>query len=212
MSHNEEEEQRKAWQHFFLPGPLRLAVEMLIAVLLLVVINFATFESNFLHNDPRELTFTSYVSELFVKLLTVVSESYIATQVIIFILWAVVGMLVYILGFRLLQAVYGVSSSMNEGFSYVKTEKTKGIFHWLNTLHNFFLKVITNSLSITLFSAAGFLAFAFAVQRVQIGLNEAFPENILPLGLGILATIIGIRLVAMGMCLVMPRFARWYLA
>ena len=212
MSHNDEEEQKKAWRHFFIPGPLRLSVEILIAVVLLAVINFATFESNFLHSDPRQLTFTSFITELFIKLLTIISESYIATQVIIFILWAIVGMLVYILGFRLLQAVYGVSSSMSEGFSYIKTEKTQGIFHWFNTLHNFFLKVVTNSLSITLFSSAGFLAFAFAVQQVQIGLNEAFPNNLLPLGLGIAATVLGIRLVAMGMCLVMPRFARWYLA
>ena len=212
MSHNDEEEQKKAWRHFFIPGPLRLSVEILIAVMLLAVINFATFESNFLHNDPRQLTFTSFITELFIKLLTIISESYIATQVIIFILWAIVGMLVYILGFRLLQAVYGVSSSMSEGFSYIKTEKTQGIFHWFNTLHNFFLKLITNSLSITLFSSAGFLAFAFAVQQVQIGLNEALPNNLLPLGLGIVATVLGIRLVAMGMCLVMPRFARWYLA
>lgn len=212
MSHNEDEEQKKAWRHFFVPGPLRLSVEILIAVLLLGVINFATFESNFLYSDPRQLTFTSFITELFIKLLTIISESYIATQVIIFMLWAIVGMLVYILGFRLLQAIYGVSSSMSEGFSYVKNEKTQGIFHWLNTLHNFFLKVVTNSLSITLFSSAGFLAFAFAVQQVQIGLKEAVPDNLIPLGLGIAATVLGIRLVAMGMCLVMPRFARWYLA
>ncbi len=212
MSHNQDDEQKRTWRHFFLPGTLRLSVEIIVALLLVVLINFATFENNYLSNVTGDITFASYVAMTLTHLLTVISQSAVATQTIIFILWAIVGMLVYILGFRLVQAIYGVSSSMSEGLGYIKTEKSQGIFHWFNTLHNFFLKVITNSLSITLFSFAGFLAFAFAVGQVQKGLRETGTDIIVPLGLGIIATIVGIRLLVMGMCLVMPRFARWYLA
>ncbi len=211
MSHSEDEVQKIAWRHFFLPDLLHLSVEALLAAILLVVVNFTAFENNLLQGYPRELTFTSYVSVLLTNLLTTISQSSIATQVIIFALWAVVGMLVYILGFRFLQAVYGLTSSVNEGLGYMKTEKSQGVIHWFNTLHNFFLRTVINSLSIGLFSFAGFLTFAFAAQQVQIGLNEVSPNNILPLGLGLLGTIVGIRLIAMGICLVMPRFARWYL-
>ncbi len=212
MSHNEDDQQKRTWQHFFLPGTLRLFIEIAVALALVVAINFATFESNFLYGITGNITFSSYVSLLLIQLLTMISQSPIATQIIIFALWAIVGMLVYIVGFRIIQAIYGVSSSMSEGFSYIKAEKSQGVLRWFNTLHNFFLRLITHLLSIILFGLAGFLAFAFAVQQMRKGLGETGLETIIPLGLGITATIIGVRLLVMGACLIMPRFARWYLA
>ncbi len=57
-----------------------------------------------------------------------------------------------------------------------------------------------------------FLALAFASQQIQIGLQASWPYSFIPLILSFLAMVVGVRLTVIGVCILVPRFARWYLA
>lgn len=212
MSHNEDEKQEKALKHLFVPSLIKFLLEALVAAILLVVINFAAFESSLLKGYPNDLIFTSYSASLLDIFLTIISQVSFMGQLIVFVIWAVVGMLIYIVVFRIIQTVYGISSSVNTGLNYVKTEHTHGIIHWLSTLHNFFLLSLARFISLILLSVATFLAFVFASQQIKIGLEQVWPVNFITLGLALIATFVGVRLIVIGVCLTMPRFARWYLA
>lgn len=212
MSHNEDEHQKKLWQHLFFPPVLNFSLESLVAVLVLVVLNFAALQDSILHNYPKNLTFTAYSSEVWDTFLTALSRFSISGDIIVFVVWGIIGMLVYISVYRLIALVGGTSHSLEKGYRFVKREGSRGVARWFGTLYGLFTRLIVGFISIGLFVMTGFLIFSFAPHQFQLGLREILPYNILSLALCVGATILGIRLAVIGICLSVDRFARWYLA
>lgn len=212
MSYNEDEHQKKLWQHLFFPPVLNFSFEVLIAVLLLVVLNFAALQDSILHNYPKNLTFTAYSSGLWDTFLTALSRFSISGDIIVFVVWGVIGMLAYISVYRLIEFINGTSHSLEKGYRFVKREGSQGVSRWLGTLYGFFTRLIVGVISLGLFVMASFLVFIFATHQFQLGLREVLPYNVASLALCVSATILGIRLVVIGICLSVDRFARWYLA
>ncbi len=211
MSYSEEKRRSPLLRLLFPPG-IVLVLESFISAFLLVIINFTTLETSFFQGYPKDLTFTTYSIELLNSLLATISQFQLAGQIIIFITWVIIGMLTYILLFQLIQLVAGVSSSVNQGVGYIKTEHSHGIVRWFSSLHNFFLNLIIVSISSLLFGSAIFLAFAFATHNVQLAFTEQLPGTVLLLILSYVATLIGVRLLMIGLCLMTPRLARWYIS
>jgi hypothetical protein len=210
MSYNQEELRNKDLHRLFIPSLLGGFLECLVASLLLVIINFAALEGYLLQRYPKDLTFTSYSSELLNNFLANLSHFYLSGQLIIFVAWAMVGMVGYIIIMRLFRAISGLSTSVHRGVSYIKVDHSHGLVRWLGSLHNFFLKLLIFCIGTVLFVSAIFLIYVYAAHQVQVGFIKTWPLNILPFGLSLLATIAGVRLVVIAACLTMPRFARWY--
>ncbi len=212
MSVNTTTHQNIMARHFFVPNLLNFFLEILVAVVVLTLLNFLTFEKFLLHGYPANLTPSSYGVVFLDNFLSFMSSFQLSGDILIFVLWAVIGMLVYLFCFRLFQIVYGVSSSLGQGFRYIKDTPDSGLKLWLNSLHDFFLKVTTYGISFGLLVVAVFFIFTLATWQVHQALTQHWPSSTLALTASLVLTIIGIRLVVMTICLLLPRFARWYLA
>lgn len=194
----------------YVPSLLSFSLECFISAILLVVINFTTFENSFFRDYPHDLTFSSYSTHVLDNLLAYISQFSLSGQIIIFLMWIFVGMFVYVLLFRLFHIIYSVSRSVNQGVGYIKTEHSHGIVHWFSSLHNFFFTALIILLSFALFGSAIFLAFVFAAQNIQSALTQQWPHNAISFGLSYIATVVGVRLLMIGVCVLLPRFRRWY--
>lgn len=212
MASNQDETRRSTVRHLFLPGTLAFSTEIATASLALIMLNFASFEHAFFHTESGDTSFVSYSGRLFYRFLEAASQLQLVSQVIIFIMWAVAGMLVYLLLYRALQAIYGVSSSLRQGIGYVKTSHSKGLMYWFDSLYNFFISAVTILIGVVAFFGGIFLVFGIASQQMRNGLSTMWPDNLVLFIFTLLAVVVGVRLAIIGICILIPRFARWYLA
>jgi hypothetical protein len=131
-------------------------------------------------------------------------------QILLFVLWAMVGALLYILVFRFLQAAFGVKRSVGTGVRFMRQEHTKGLLHWLASLHDFFLASIIFIMGTATLLFGSLICFGVASQELRDGLAAAFPASMWHLLLSVVAAVLSVRLIALGLSLLSSRFRNWY--
>lgn len=210
-SHNEFDNQQLKLRHVFFPGTYGLVSESIIAVLSLIVFNATWLSDQLLaKNLGTEDPLRSW-PQLAGRMIDSVAHYHIAQQILLFSMWAVVGALIYILGFRLLQMGLGVSHSVGEGVQYVRQDHQRGVLRWLGSLHDFFIKLLIVILGAAALLVGSVICFGIASQELSNALAEAFPTNLESFVLSILAAVVSVRIIVFGITLLSPRFRRWYI-
>jgi hypothetical protein len=210
FSYNETKHHQLELRHIFFPSAYGFVTEVVIAVLSLIVFNVSQlndrlFDKNFGTFDPFSLW-----SQILKQLLDNAGQHHIVQQAFLFGLWAVVGALIYILIFRLIQIFFGVKQSVGSGVRYVRTDHANGLLRWLASLHNFFLKMLVYILGALAIFTGAVICFGIASQELNNGLAATFPGNVGILLLSVIGAIISVRLIVLGISLLSRRFRDWY--
>lgn len=210
LSYNETKDRQLKLRHIFLPSTYGFISEAVIGIVALVVFNVSTLSNqliskNFDNADPLPVW-----NRLFKNALEGLQSHSGVQQVLLFLLWAFVGALLYILVFRILQIAFGVKHSVGTGLRFVRQDHSRGIFYWLASLHDFFVAAI-----IFIFGAGAILfgsviCFGIASQELRIGLTGTFPTSMEALFLSFAAAILSVRLITLGLSLLSSRFRNWY--
>lgn len=211
MSYNQDAQNSLKLKHLFLPNAAVLSGEIIFALIALFTLNINNIGSKFTNQNDNTSP-VAFSGQLLDKMWGALNDSYAFQQISLFILWALAGMFAYILIFRLIQIISGVSYSVKNGFQYVKTDSSRGFFRWLDSLHDFFIKLLITISGILLFGYGAFACFGLASQQFETGLAQSYPAYIAPLLISVLSAIIGIRVIMAGLCLLSRRFRNFYYA
>ncbi len=210
FSYNEITSRRLELRHIFFPSAYGLVAEIVIALTALTVFNLQALTDQLLSRnignvDPLPLW------EVRMRQFLDGTQHYQAVErVLLFAAWALFGALMYILIFRLLQAAFGVKSSVGLGVSFVRENSVGGIFYWLASLHDFFIKLIIIVLGGGAFAFGVILCFGIAIQELRNGLAGSFPGSLWLYLLSLVAAVLSVRLIGLGLSLLWPRFREWY--
>lgn len=208
-SYNESQLRQVRLRHIFFPGTYGLVGEVIVALLALVLFNVSQFSSQLLGGDlnatPLSIWFRP-LQHIFSKL----DHYYIAQRLTLFVVWSIVGILVYILIFRFLQILMGVRRSVSTGVALVHQDPERGFGRWLASLHNFFTKTLVTLIGVVTIASGALVCFGIASQELRNGLLGSFPGNIWPLLLSLVGALISVRVVALGLSLASQRFRNWY--
>jgi hypothetical protein len=214
LSYNEQHTRLWAVRHVFFPSSYGLVAEIIVGGMALVLFNLSTLSNELFSRDlgskggdPLEGW-----DALFTKVLNSGQSHDVVQKILLFLLWAVAGALLYVLVFRLAQLFFGAKTSLSTGMQLVRQEHAVGLLHWLATLHDFFLKLTIIVLGSAAVIAGVLLCFGIASQELQIGLARSFPSNLWPLVLSLFAAALSVRCVALGISLLSARFRSWYTA
>lgn len=183
--------------------------ELSLAALFMLLIGLA-FAGNQLQATAPESDPVSYVSETVNQGWLLLNQFHIAQQVMIFLMWAVFGMLVYVVLFRIFQLIYGTVYQLIKGVEYVHKEHAQGAVKWLGSLQEIVLKTviwITGSFAMFIGIVVG---FSYARTLLRVAVSESLPDNLVYFAGAFLATFISLRLVMVGLCFLLPSFRRWY--
>lgn len=214
LSYNEQQTRQLELRHIFFPSAYGLVSEITVGIVALILFNLNSISH---HLFGRELSGTSgdplhAPGSLVTHRLDSVLHGNAIQAFVLFIVWAVVGALIYVLLFRLAQLLFGAKSSLGTGLHYVREAHTDGLIRWLATLHDFFVKAILFILGAAAVSGGALLCFGIASQELRNGLVNGFPGNMWQFVLSLLAAILSVRFVALGISLLSARFRNWYTA
>jgi hypothetical protein len=210
VSYNESQTRQLTLRHLFYPGIYGMAGEAIIAFLALMLFNVSEFSGQLLGTDLDASPFSLWdhpLQHLLDKL-----DGYAATQqVALFLLWSVVGILLYILVFRVLQIILNVRRTVGTGVKLVRKDHQDGFMRWLGSLHDFFVKALVVLAGIAAVAIGSLICFAIASQELRNGLVGSFPANAVSFALSFLAALLSIRLIVLGLTLASRHFRKWYL-
>lgn len=212
LSYNEEKSKRSELRYIIWPDIYGFISEAVIAVLILLLFNASNLSNRLLNDTSNNSNPFSYSFDLLTKLFSEIQKNYIFEQASIFLLWAVAGVLAYILIFRILQIVLGVNYSLSMGLKLVRKEHISGILHWLSSLHDFFLKILIVFAGVLVLFLGTFICFGIADQQLDAGLAYEFPSNLQPLALSFVGALLSLRFVVIGLILLSSHFRNWYVA
>lgn len=209
-SYNELHEKQIRLQHLFYPGAYAMVAEAAAALLALVLFNSSQFSTRLLGTNQA----TSPLSlgyQPFRHLLNELDRLAIAQRLSLFLLWAVVGILVYVLVFRFLQIFINVKGSVAEGVALVRNDSQHGLFRWLASLHDFFIKTLVVLAGMAIVLIGALVCFGIASQELRNGFLESFPSNAEAFALSVIGALLSVRLIALGLTLSSRHFRKWYL-
>lgn len=212
LSYNDQQNQQLEARHIFFPGAYALAGEVIIGIVALVAFNLSALGNQFLSSDivsasrDSSQAWTPAVQ----KLLNAVLGQHTVQRLLLFLLWAAIGALLYIFIFRLAQMLFGARSSLGTGWQLMQREHAEGLMKWLASLHDLFLRLIVFLVGSAALLSGALICFGIASQELQHGLAGSFPANIWPLLVSLLAAVLSVRFVAMGITLLSSRFRNWY--
>jgi hypothetical protein len=209
-SHNELSNRQLKLRHVFFPDLYGFISEVVIAVMALIVLNATLLSDQLLVKNTSTSNPLEQWPQLVANILNSIGHYYIAQQILLFSMWAIIGALIYILVFRLLQMGMGVTHSVGLGLRYVRQDHQRGALRWLGSLHDFFLKLLIFFMGTSALIVGSVICFGIASQELNNGLAETFPANLEALVLSILAAIVSVRIIVFGITLLSPRFQRWY--
>lgn len=180
------------------------------AVVLLFLFNVSAFNQQ-VFNSGTGVTASPFSlwGSIFDKLFSNAQGAAIQ-QVLLFGLWGVVGALVYILAFRCLQFFIKAQGSVRQGASLVYTERSRGILRYFESLHDFFVKLIIILLGTMAILTGAVVCFGIASQQLNKGLDQSFPDDLLPFLVSLFGALLAVRLIVIGTSLLSPRFRIWY--
>jgi hypothetical protein len=210
LSYNEQIDQQLRIRHIFWPNGYALVSESVIAVVALIVCNTTLISQRFLEQDVGVDNPLMLLSQPINNVLGGLNQFSGIQQLFLFGLWAIVGVLIYILVFRLLQVVFGVKHTVDSGVELVRHDLNHGLYRWLASLHDAFLRILLTTLGILAIAGGSLVCFAIASQELNNGLSEPFPANIARFAVSLLAALISVRVVAIGLALLSPKFRNWY--
>ena|GEM_PF-2910066 len=212
LSYNEQHARQLELRHLFFPSLSGMVSEIVVGLVALILFNLSTLGDQLFSRqlgsaggDPLQAS-----SSLFTRLLNSGQANDLVQRGLLFVLWAFVGALIYVLLFRLAQMLFGAKSSLDTGLRYVRQEHAYGLFRWLATLHDFFVKAIFVILGTAAVIGGTLLCFGIACQELRNGLTDSFPTNLGPLAISLLGAILSVRFVALGVSLLSTRFRNWY--
>ncbi len=212
LSYNEERRRELKLRHVFWPGIYEFMSETVIAVLALILFNISWLSAQLLSQNLNNVDPLALWSHIARQSLNAIGKHGDMQQIVLFGLWAMVGVLIYILAFRGIQLFAGAEHSVSRGVGYVRREHSKGLVRWLESLHDFFMLTIISIAGVSALLVGAVVCFGTASQELNNGLSEPFPHSVWPLGLSVLAAIVSVRVIILGISLLSPRFRNWYTA
>jgi hypothetical protein len=199
-------------RHLFFPDIYGFVSEVIIAVVALIAFNLSWLSGQFVSKNFGTanplVSWPGFVGHLLDK----AGQHYGIQQAVLFLIWACVGALLYILIFRTIQIFTGVRHAMGQGVRYVRQDSQRGLVKWLGTLHDFFVKLLLTLIGAAAIIVGALVCFAVASQELSDGLDTAFPHNLGALSISILAAVISIRIIVFGLTMISARFRTWYTA
>lgn len=210
LSYNEAEIRKLKLRHIFFPSIYTFAIESVIAVLALIIFNASELSNRLLLDAANNNNPLSYSTNLLNKSFTALENHYAFEQISVFLLWAMAGALIYILVFRVLQAAFGFSYSINEGVELYRREHSAGIVRWLGSLHDFFLRFLILFAGIIVLTVGVLVCFGTASQQLRSGLAHDFPSNLKAITYSFIAAILSVRFIVLGISLLSGHFRAWY--
>lgn len=211
MAYNDDSYKHSEIKRLFLPGKITFMLEVLVATLAFTYLLATDLETKFFntsYTSGNELT--RFSNDLINTVLTRFMANNTVETVLVFIMWATVGMLAYIGIFRGVQIASGTASSVKTGAMYINNEHSEGLVKYMSSLHNTFIKLILAASGMAMVLFGLFLAFSYAYLLLKIGISESTPNNILPLIGGSILGVAGIRIIMTGVCVLIPPLRSWY--
>jgi hypothetical protein len=211
FSYNDEHTRRLELRHFFLPGGYAVISETIVAIVALVLLNLSTF-SQVLGGDNAGISANplSLWSRVINKLLGSTQQYAFIQEMLVFLLWAFVGAMIYILVFRFIQISLRTKDSVQQGAVLIRTEHTEGALRYFASLHDLLLKIIIVALGTIAILTGTLLCFAIASQQLSNGFAYYFPHDLVNFALAFAGAFIGVRFITVGISLLSPRFRFWY--
>lgn len=210
LSYNETKTKQLKLRHIFLPSAYGFTCEVVIGVVALLVFNASQLSNQLLTKNFDDADPLPLWNHFFTNILDRLQNLPGVQQMLLFLLWAMVGALLYVLAFRTFQAVFGVKRSVGIGVRFMRQEHTKGLLHWLASLHDFFLTSIIFTLGTAALIFGSLVCFSLASQELRNGLTAGFPDSIQHLLISLIAAVLSVRLIALGLSLLSSRFRNWY--
>ena len=209
-SYNETRHKQLELRHIFFPSIYGFVSETVVAVVALVLFNVSQLSSQLLTKSFGTADPLSLWSQNFGQVLNDAERPHVVQQIFLFVLWAIVGALIYILIFRLIQVIFRVKQSVDSGVMYVRNDHAEGVLHWLASLHDFFLKAVLILLGTAALVVGAIVCFGIASQELSNGLLMAFPGSAGALFISLVAAVLSVRMVVLGFSLLFRRFRIWY--
>lgn len=210
-SYNESHVGQVKLRHIFFPSTYGLVSEMVIALLALILFNASQFSNHLLGEDLGANPLSLWYRPLG-RIVDNLDRYYITQRATLFLLWAVVGALLYILVFRSLQIFFNIKNSMETGVELIRQDPDQGFARWLASLHDFFVKVLAAIIGVIATGAGALVCFSIASQELRNGLIGTLPGNVVAFLLSLVGAIVSVRLIVLGVSLLSSRFRNWYTA
>jgi hypothetical protein len=218
LSYNEAEAQRQKFRRLFLPGWLNFAAETLLAVVILLALDLSDIQAGLLTGVNAHGTIIQnplpFLAHRLSDALNSVSKYHWASQLTVFALWAVLGMLAYLFIYRVAQISNATARSLREGVMYVRADGNQGLHKWLGSLHDVFMKVLLKGAGLILILVGAFLAFSYANLELHIAFSNIYSGyfgKTTSFVIGLLSAMLGMRIIIIGLCFLFNHFRRLYL-
>lgn len=212
VSYNERQRERSELKNIFLPNKYGLIGEATVGLIALVSFNVSSLSGQFLGEDANTSAALSLSLRPFHRLLGRLDQYAGLEQILLFVLWGMAGALIYILGFRILQIVFGVSHSLGTGWGYMRRDSHTGLVLWLASLHDFFVKALIAIVGMVSALSGALICFGIANQELHNGTATSFPRNLLLILVSLFAAALSVRLIVIGLSLTSRHFRNWYAA
>lgn len=211
LSYNDERLRATELRHLFVPTGYAIISEATIALAVLILSNIGTISDALGGNNAAiDSTPLSLWSQIMNGLFDGLQSNLLLQKIALFLLWAVVGALIYILIFRLAQLFTRASDSVRQGAYLVKAEHEAGFLSYLGSLHDFFMRLVVSIVGTAALLVSVLLCLSIADQQLSTGLNTSLPSSLAPLAIAYIGAWLAVRLVIIGMSLLSVRFRIWY--
>lgn len=210
FSYNDNQNRTLELRHFFLPGRYAVISETVVAIVALVLLNLSTFSEVLGGNNAGINANPLTVWGRVINKILGSTQHVFVQETLLFLLWAFVGALIYVLVFRFIQISLRTRDSVRQGAVLIQTEHTQGAVRYFASLHDFLLKVIIGVLGTIAILTGTLLCFAIASQQLSDGFVNEFPGNLGNFALAFIGAFIGVRVITLGVSLLSPRFRVWY--
>ncbi|MBW3569318.1 hypothetical protein KY385_04275 [Candidatus Parcubacteria bacterium] len=212
MAYNDEVQNQLRIRHFFFPGLLFFGLESILAVIILVSLNLSSIGNTILDNTADQTNPIDFAKNGLEALWHWLNQLEIFMHSSIFILWATVGVLCYILLFSLFKIIYAFIYSAEEAADLIKKHSGFGVLFWLISLEGIFKSLLVKMAGTVLLLVSTFVFFSYAGNLLKVGVSEEFPALVLPVAFSFVIAILGMRFFVSGIGLLIPAFRRWYYA
>jgi hypothetical protein len=209
VSYNEEQQKAGTIKHIFIPSSMGLIYETSLSALALLLVGL-TFIGKQIHSLSPESDPVSFATSTVRQGWDFINQFYSVQQVMIFLLWAFFGMAVYVIFFKIFQLAYGAIYQLRKGVEYVHEDHAHGAIKWLGSLQDTILKFLIWLVGSAAIFIGIVVCFSYAATHLKVAVSESLPNNLLYFGIAFLAAFIGLRLVMIGLCFLLPSFRRWY--